>query len=368
MKAAILGVGTELTDGQIVNRNASWISKKLKKLGLLTATHAVVPDDRELILKSLDFCTTHADVIFVTGGLGPTSDDFTRELITQWTGLELEFHEASWKHVQDRLNSRGYVVKDIQRQQCYFPKSSVVLENPEGTANGFRVEAKSKTFIVLPGPPREIEAIWNSSLQSYIQSITTGLDAHVTLLWETMGLGESDVAVIVEEVLKNTDVDRGYRVHLPYVEVKLMFPESKRTSLEKVIADLDQALAFCTFAKTDEDSAFQLARLISGRPLAVHDTVTGSYLVNRMLPAFRSGLAEGCWSFSNQPAFSETRQNLQLGLKPLDEHSCEVLIAYKNQVYRDIIVAPYKTLNMRERRLQYFAECALLFWIRKLQN
>ena len=83
MIASVLGVGTELVDGQIVNKNAAWISEKLRALGLTTKLHLVIPDDRKLIFESLDYCGQYSDLIFVTGGLGPTSDDFTREVISE---------------------------------------------------------------------------------------------------------------------------------------------------------------------------------------------------------------------------------------------------------------------------------------------
>ena len=99
-KATILGVGTELTTGQIVNKNGSWISEKLIPYGVETAAHIVVPDSRELIFNALNYCAQNSDLIFVTGGLGPTSDDFTRELISEWSKTKLLFDETSWGHVQ----------------------------------------------------------------------------------------------------------------------------------------------------------------------------------------------------------------------------------------------------------------------------
>lgn len=368
MKSAVLGIGTELTDGQIINKNAAWISQKLKSLGLQTSAHLVVPDDQGLILKALNFCAEHADILFVTGGLGPTSDDFTRDVVAQWAGVELEFHEPSWQHVKDRLTSRGYTVKDIQRQQCYFPRESQVLINNEGTANGFSFNAKGKTFFVLPGPPREIAAIWESFIHNWLQDKSSSLDPHLVRLWETLGVGESDIAVLVEEALKNVDIDRGYRVHLPYVEVKLMYPRSREKDLASAFEAVDQALQFCTFSKTDEDTAVLLARqLNSVRSLEIFDEVTGSYLINRIVPAFRDYMSkDNSWSFTNDPLSLIYESDMQLGLRVIDEHTCEVFYSEKGRVARDHIVAPYKTANMRERRMQYFAERALIFWYRQI--
>ena len=98
MKASLLAVGTELTTGQIVNKNGSVIAQRLGNFGIDVIHHLVVPDDRAEILKALDFCQS-SDLIFVTGGLGPTSDDFTRELISKWVKQELIFdHIFSLKH------------------------------------------------------------------------------------------------------------------------------------------------------------------------------------------------------------------------------------------------------------------------------
>jgi molybdenum cofactor synthesis domain-containing protein len=154
MKASILAIGTELTTGQIVNQNAANLSTKLKALGVIVTTHLTVPDDRQIILKSLKFLETASDteensnhdIIFVTGGLGPTSDDFTRDLIAEWSGLPMKFDETSWIHIQERLKSRGFVVHERQKQQCYFPEKSEILFNSEGTANGFKLFVNKKTI------------------------------------------------------------------------------------------------------------------------------------------------------------------------------------------------------------------------------
>ncbi|AFY00877.1 competence/damage-inducible protein A [Bdellovibrio bacteriovorus] len=366
MKAAVLGIGTELTDGQIVNKNASWISKKLKDLGLTTKAHLVVPDERPLMLEGIEFCAAKADLIFITGGLGPTSDDFTRDVVADWAGRKLLFDEGSWQHVNDRLTSRGYVVKDIQRQQCYFPEGATILPNREGTANGFSLEAHGKKVFVLPGPPREIEAVWDANIQNWIAEQAENLDPYLTRKWDTLGVGESDVAVIVEEVLKGIAVEKGYRVHLPYVEVKASYYRSEESALQPAFEQLTEALQFCTLARDGEDAAEIFADKLKQIPsLCVIDEVTGQFLMNRLMPVLRGFMTDQMWSFSKSREV-KSPAGLHLHVLPKDEHSCEVSLEYKGRKVKDFVTSPYKSANMKERRHQYFAEMALIFWVRNL--
>lgn len=367
MKASVFGIGTELVDGQIVNKNAAWISQKLKKMGLTTDIHLVVPDKRELMLEGLSFCAAKSNLIFVTGGLGPTSDDFTREVITAWAGKDLKFDERSWQHLSERLTSRGYAVKEIQRQQCYFPEGSQILSNSEGTANGFLVQHLGKNVFALPGPPREIEAVWNDHIQHWLTKNTPQLDRAITRTWQTLGVGESDIAVLVEEVLRDVDVQIGYRVHLPYVEVKLSHVHSRAASLEPAIQKLTDALAYCTVFRNSDDAVDLFSKLITEvSSLSVVDEVTGAFLMNRIQPALRHFMSHKDWNFAGSRDKLGNAE-LCLQLLPKDEHTCEVILEQRGRTLRDFILAPYRTANMRERRLQYFAEKALIFWVQNIR-
>ncbi|MNK07482.1 Nicotinamide-nucleotide amidohydrolase PncC [compost metagenome] len=366
MKASVLGIGTELVDGQIVNKNAPWISEKLKDFGMQTSLHLVVPDDWDLMIEAIDYCAARSDVIFITGGLGPTSDDFTRNVVAQWTQQPLEFDDTSWKHVSDRLTSRGYTVKEIQRQQCYFPKTSRVLHNPEGTANGFYIEANDKKLFILPGPPREIEAVWTLAVHEWLVENTKSIDPHITRKWDTLGVGESDIAVIAEEILEGVSVEKGYRVHLPYVEVKLSFLRSRENEMQPYVDRLTEAFRPHLYSRDGEDVAQIFAKKLSGiHSLSVVDEVTGQFLVNRLMPSLRKYMTHNMWSFTNDRD-SEALSSLQLQLLPIEENSCQVVFDYEGRRFVDTITSPYKFANMHERRQQYFAELALIFWLKNL--
>lgn len=366
MKASVLGIGTELVDGQIVNKNASWISKKLKNLGLTTSTHLVVPDEKTLMREGIDFCAAHSDVLFLTGGLGPTSDDFTRDIVTEWLGVPLEFDEMSWKHVNDRLTSRGYTVKEIQKQQCYFPKGSTVLVNSQGTANAFFAEGHGKKLFVLPGPPREIEAVWDANIHDWLVENTKHLDPYITRTWDTLGVGESDIAVMVEEILKDVPGEIGYRVHLPYVEVKFSYYKSQEQQLMPAIHKLTETLNYCCITRDGADIAELLAvNLKPIKSLSLVDEVTGQFLVNRLMPVLRDFMTNKSWSISKSRN-TGVNSELNLEIRTRDEHHCEVIFQHKGKIIKDIITTPYKTANMKDRRHQYFAEMALIFWLKNL--
>lgn len=367
MKASVLGIGTELVEGQIVNKNASWISAQLKKRGLQTSLHLVVPDDRPAIAESLKYCASHSDILFVTGGLGPTSDDFTRDVISEWAKLPLEFDEGSWQHINKRLTSRGYIVKDIQRQQCYFPKGSTVLNNPEGTANAFTLETQGKKVFVLPGPPREIAAVWDLSIEAWLQTATANLDQHITRKWDTMGVGESDVAQIVEAVLDGVPVEKGYRVHLPYVEVKMSFYKSQEKEMIPHIDRVTEALRHCLIARDGDDVAQLFASAAEKvSSLAVVDNATGTFLSHRLWPELRSFMRDKQWYFSNRSPQNLSADTVLLQLESVDELSVKASFDYQDSHFSEVFASPYSSSNMQERRQQYFTEKALIFWLRNL--
>ncbi len=367
MKAAILCVGTELVDGQITNRNAAWISERLKQKGLQTLMHLVTPDERPLIREFLELAAAKTEVVFVTGGLGPTSDDFTREVIADWAERKLVFDDRSWNHINERLTSRGYTVKEIQRQQCYFPEGAKILFNSEGTANGFQMQVRGKEVFALPGPPREIAAIWNSDVANWLAQATQNIDPFITRKWDTLGVGESDVADITEKVLKDVPVEKGYRVHLPYVEVKLSYPKSKEKDFLPAVEKLTEALQFCLVARDSAEPPALLAEALDGiKSISFVDEVTGAFLMSRLQPALRKFMSEGRWNFSTG-THSENSE-IQCSLVRVGENSCKVIFAAGGRQVVDHLTTPYKTQNMKERRQQYFAELAILFWLRHLKN
>lgn len=242
MKAAIIGIGTEITAGQILNSNGQWISKKMTQLGVEVSAHIAIPDDRNLILDTFNFCKDKCNILFITGGLGPTTDDFTRDMVAEWANRKMFYDQASYDKIEARLKARGIEMRASQKQQCYYPEGSKILVNNNGSANAFYLEVNNLKIFVLPGPPREIDGLWNDHIGAMMIDFTKNLDRLITKSWKCVGYGESEVAHRVETALQGCTLTKGYRFHPPYVEVKLSYYESQTEDAKKWIAKVEAAI------------------------------------------------------------------------------------------------------------------------------
>ncbi len=376
MKASILAIGTEITTGQIVNKNASTISAKLKTFGVNVTFHLTVPDNRKLITDALHFAESQSELLFVTGGLGPTSDDFTRDLICQWSGLKMQFDEGSWSHVQNRLSSRGFSVREMQRQQCYFPETSQILNNASGTANAFcfsinRPSGKKMVF-VLPGPPREIESVWNDHIHSILTTLTANIKKQTTKSWDTLALGESDVAAIVESAFNNFShknlVEIGYRVHLPYVEVKTTYDLENQSLVLPFLESLDNSLKHITITKDFIDLAQVVSTALKDLDFTFYDYVSSGFLHLR-LQSYLKNHIRWSWKQTAESPFADFFENEEnfLALLPLEEgQKLLLLIDYNGEKKRVVVESPYSSSLMLERKKQYFAEMSLVHFAKML--
>ena len=370
MKAAILSVGTELTTGQILNKNASWISSELKKMGLETALHLTVPDVDLQIENGLEYCSRFAQVLFVTGGLGPTTDDFTRDVVAKWSHrLPLWFSQDAWNHVQKRLTERGYQVHEFQKQQCFFPATAELLVNPVGTAYGFSLIKDNLKIFVLPGPPREIAEIWARQIEPWLKQQSENLDPLITKSWDVLGKGESEVAALVEPLFgqNSPDVEKGYRLHLPYVEFKLTFRKSLSSKYSKLMDDLEKTLAPFTLCRDGEDLAeIVMAKIQKLDNFAVFDSSTSSHFLRRVDPFLKYDLREKPFFFqtyslrSAVPTIPNSFSTAFI-LHALDEFSTRLIFSDKNGVRERTVETPLKSSFLKERRPLYTAEVGLAF-------
>ncbi|MBC7531965.1 MAG: competence/damage-inducible protein A [Oligoflexus sp.] len=254
LQASILTIGTEVSSGQIINTNSGWIANELTNLRMNVAWHITVADLKDDMLDALSFLQKKSKTIVVTGGLGPTSDDFTRNIISQWVDSPLVFDEASWQHVLDRFVSLGVAsAPESNRQQCYFPKGARILTNRKGTAHGFRVESKGVTLFVLPGPPEEIKAIWQDHIAAELSQNTAEADEVELIRWQCLGLSESKLGEMVQELIQDSSLIAGYRPHLPYVEIKIWCKKSQRVREQHTIDRIDAAIHRWVVSRGDED-------------------------------------------------------------------------------------------------------------------
>lgn len=204
MKAEILCVGTELLLGDIVNTNAQFLSKELANLGIPVYYQSVVGDNPDRLTNAIDTALSRSNIVITTGGLGPTKDDLTKEIIAKALGKTLEFDQLAYDMMEERV--RALKVKTISQsnaKQGMIIKDSIVLYNNHGTAPGYIVESDGKTVILLPGPPREMKAMFNEYVKEYFEKRTNQVMYSFTL--NTYGIGESRVNDVVNELLDSTN-------------------------------------------------------------------------------------------------------------------------------------------------------------------
>jgi nicotinamide-nucleotide amidase len=282
--AGTLAVGTEVTDGQILDRNSAWISQKLTGLGVQILEHRAVPDDRELIAKALGDLRSSCDLLFVTGGLGPTSDDFTREILAEeFSLLPLQFDQGSWQHVQDTLRSRGVQVSKSQEKQCYFPQNVKVLTNRAGTANAFCFQADELQVFALPGPPSEIAMVWKESIAAMLEQIVPQSEREKLLIWRCLGKAEADLADLTEEIFAGTGLRLGYRAHMPYVEIKVWVKASDVALHQDRFKQLEKQIAPWLVNRDHQDLAEDFFKSLDTKaPLKVYDHATRGILAERL--------------------------------------------------------------------------------------
>ncbi len=164
----ILSVGTEITEGIILNTHLRFLGAELKKLGLPVARAVQIPDSLPLFLEELRRATGEGGLVIVTGGLGPTSDDLTRQAVAEVAGVPLDFQESIWEALQRRFPGRK--LSETNRRQALVPRGFRVLANEHGTAPGFCGPAGAALVACLPGPPRELEPMFRRELEPVLLS------------------------------------------------------------------------------------------------------------------------------------------------------------------------------------------------------
>lgn len=217
MNSEIISVGTELLLGDVVNTNAAYLSLRLQELGIDCFYHSVVGDNEKRINEVLQLALTRSKLIIVTGGLGPTYDDITRERVADVLGKPLEFDQAVYERIQEIFELSNRVMTDNNRRQAYKPKGSTFLTNTKGTAPGILIQEGDNIIVLLPGPPEELKHMFEDCvipvLKGYQEDVL--VSRHVNLF----GMGES----LVEAILKEEMVHYTNPTIAPYANLDTMY-------------------------------------------------------------------------------------------------------------------------------------------------
>ena len=203
MNAEIICVGTELLLGNIANTNAVYISNKLSELGIDVFYQTAVGDNSLRLKETFINAFGRSDIIIITGGLGPTSDDITKETVAEALRLPLVIDEASKNHIDDYFTSTGRVPTESNYKQALAPKGSAIIQNTVGTAPGYCIEKGGKRVFLLPGPPKELTAMFESAVFPYLHGISDSL--LVSHYIRIFGIGESKIEEMLGDLVKSSN-------------------------------------------------------------------------------------------------------------------------------------------------------------------
>jgi nicotinamide-nucleotide amidase len=278
MSAAILSIGTELTRGEIVNTNASWLAGELTALGFDVPETVTIDDDPSRIVAALTRLAALHQVIVATGGLGPTTDDLTTAAVAMALDVPLVRDAASIEAIRKRFQAVGRVMSPSNEKQADFPEGATVLANPVGSAPGFAVTLGGCRAFFMPGVPGEMRRMFADHVASAIASLAPRLSFQRRL--KTFGMPESAVGEKLAGIeAAYPGVVLGYRAHFPEIEVKVLATAKTR---EAAHALADQAAS---------EVRERLAEVIYGEGNDTFPQVVGSMLAARGL---RLAVAESC--------------------------------------------------------------------------
>ncbi len=284
MKATVITIGDEILIGQIVDTNSAWIGQQFNAVGVKLHEIISCGDDASQIVSALDRARLTSDIVIMTGGLGPTKDDITKNTLVKYFNTELELNEELWQKMKAIFEKRGLQVLEMNRSQAMIPKDSVLLPNERGTAQGMWFERDGKVFISLPGVPHEMKhLIQQQVLPRLKERFVFPQISHATIM--TAGAGESVVANKLAdfEAQLPAHIKLAYLPNLGVVKLRLSGYGSgsevqSEVSFQK--GKMIEMLGNLVYAEGEESLEENIGKLLSRRKETVScaESCTGGYL------------------------------------------------------------------------------------------
>lgn len=282
MQADLICVGNELLTGLVENSNAGFLAGRLWSTGIEVRESIVVADDWNAIKEALERALDNSDITLITGGLGPTEDDLTREAVAKILGLKLVVHQEWLEKIEGFFNRRGIKMPDNNIKQAMIIEGSRLLYNHSGTAPGSIIEKDGRVIVMLPGPPNELRPMFEEQVLPYLSGLNRGNISRVKTL-KCCGIGESRL----EDIIKNMGgkdlpplsyVARGFEVHLQ-VKGRGSANEIELT-INKAETRLRELLGDNIYGSEDDTLATTLAKLLinRGSTLSVAESCSGGLL------------------------------------------------------------------------------------------
>lgn len=306
MRLEVVNTGTELLLGKVINTHAAWFGQELFKLGLRIQRQTTIPDGSE-IRTVLAEAFSRSDVILITGGLGPTSDDITREVVADMLGRDLALDEGVLATIREMFRVRGLRQNLLNDRQAMVPEGAVVLENPHGTAPGLYLPADeaaaSPHLFLLPGPPRELKPMFLDLVEPILAKLL-GEEAQLPT-WRNFriyGVGESALATTLEPLLEDIEsLELGYCARLGEVDLRLIGEE---TAVETASAIVRREFADQIVVESEASIEEVVVGLLTerGETVATAESCTGGLIASTItdVPGSSAVFHRGYVTYANE--------------------------------------------------------------------
>jgi nicotinamide-nucleotide amidase len=289
MFAELISIGDELLIGQVINTNAAWMADQLNSTGIDIKQITSVSDKQDEILRALHEATGRADVILITGGLGPTKDDITKQVLCDFFNTHLITDQVVLSNVEAFFAKRGVRLNELNRQQALVPAGCIVISNPVGTAPGLAFEKKNKLYVAMPGVPYEMKGTMESWVLPRLRDYQKDFHiVHRTVL--TQGIGESFLADIIEDWENNlpSNIKLAYLPSPGIVRLRLTARGNDKTNLEEQlnegISDLKKIIPGYFWGLDNDKLESVIGKLLRelNFKLATAESCTGGYIAHRI--------------------------------------------------------------------------------------
>ncbi len=322
MTAEIITIGDELLIGQVIDTNSAWIAERLNSIGIKVHQITSISDNREHILKTLHEASSRARLILITGGLGPTKDDITKQTLCEFFSSHLVLNPVALKNVESLFRKRGMKVTELNRQQAMVPECCNVIPNENGTAPGMRFEKDGCIYISMPGVPFEMKAIIENYVIPELFKTSETFILHRTIL--TQGIGESHLSAKIE----NWETSLPSQIKLAYL------PQPGIVRLRLSASGNNEEQLKTLLKKAEQELLLLIPEYVFGFDTDTLEEVAGKILDNRGLTL---ATAESCTG--------GTIASLITSIAGSSGYFKGSIVAYSNQIKEKILSVPAPMLE-----------------------